>query len=40
MASVTSIVTLVEPPGLLDGDVLLLNGLQDGVEGDLGSGQE
>ena len=32
--------TLVQPPGLVDWDVLLLDDLQDRVEGDLGSGQE
>ena len=36
----TTVVPLVQPPGLVDRDVSLLDDLQDRIEGDLGSGQK
>ncbi len=36
----TTVVPLVQPPGLVDRDVSLLDNLQDRVEGHLGSGQK
>ena len=36
----TTVVPLVQPPGLVDRDVSLLNDLQDRIEGHLGSSQK
>lgn len=40
MGIITSVMTFIESPGLVDRNGFLVNLLEDGLESDLGSGQD